>query len=91
MTALRNPGIIIPAKEKNNSTFSCPKCNATRMKGSFHCNDCNVCIKEWDHHCLWTGKCIGEGNMSFFWGFLACTLLFLSYHMATALGVYKDL
>lgn len=93
LTALKNPGIIVPPKiqPESESMFTCSRCKATKVKGSFHCVDCDVCIRGWDHHCVWTGKCIGEGNMNNFWFFLAWTLVFLSYHLGTTLGVYKDL
>ena len=94
LTALTNPGIIIPLVENMNDTNNemlCSRCHAVKVKGSFHCRDCDCCIKEWDHHCLWTGKCIGEGNICYFYGFLAWTILFMSYHLSITLGAYKEI
>jgi len=92
-TAISNPGILMPKSQDidNEISLRCPKCQAIKLKGSFHCEDCDVCIRDWDHHCVWTGKCIGRGNITFFWGFLAWSVLFLSYNLATTLGVYKEL
>ena len=92
-TALRNPGIVIPMGdlEIEAGGTRCEKCLALKIQGTVHCKECGVCIREMDHHCVWTGKCIGKGNLNWFWGFLAWTILFLSYHLATTLGVYRSL
>lgn len=94
-TSLTNPGLILPSKETSETNKSigmlCSYCNAIKIKRSYHCKECDACIKDWDHHCVWTGKCIGEGNINYFWAFLACTAFFLSYHSAITLGVYKEL
>ena len=86
-TALKNPGIEL-VRGLELASFSspskaamrpCPHCGAVRQEDTYHCEDCNLCIRQYDHHCPLTGKCIGEGNILFFYGFVASVFCFILY------------
>ena len=85
VTALKNPGIIIPNEVRENEDLEtsysvniCTTCNITKDINVVHCTDCDVCVEGMDHHCPWTGKCIGKGNLCPFYLFVASTAVYIT-------------
>eukprot|EP00826_Nyctotherus_ovalis_P048418 TRINITY_DN5703_c0_g2_i22.p2 TRINITY_DN5703_c0_g2~~TRINITY_DN5703_c0_g2_i22.p2 ORF type:complete len:107 (+),score=23.19 TRINITY_DN5703_c0_g2_i22:498-818(+) len=83
---LANPGTVVPVvvseerhRELSESFHYCKRCRVIREKGVYHCKECDVCIDGYDHHCPWVGKCIGKGNLRYFQGFMASTLVLLLF------------
>jgi len=82
LTALKNPGIIIPNEEyepdneERRTGRVCQKCKIPRNHEISHCPDCNICVKGLDHHCPWTGKCIAKGNLWPFYLFIGSTAIY---------------
>jgi len=81
LTALKNPGIVIPNEENSIENAQrggriCSKCKIIRNQDMSHCPDCDICVSHLDHHCPWTGKCIAKGNLWPFYVFIASTSVY---------------
>ncbi|CCK71726.1 palmitoyltransferase SWF1 KNAG_0H03110 [Huiozyma naganishii CBS 8797] len=61
---------------------TCRSCHTVKWARSKHCSICRRCIQLADHHCIWFNTCIGRGNFFYFYVFLACHCLILTYAFA---------
>ncbi|CCD26992.1 palmitoyltransferase SWF1 NDAI_0J01000 [Naumovozyma dairenensis CBS 421] len=59
--------------------IECRTCGIVKPARSKHCEICNSCILLCDHHCLWVNNCIGEGNYLYFYSFLLCNCITMTY------------
>ncbi|XP_078254120.1 palmitoyltransferase ZDHHC2 [Rhinoraja longicauda] len=66
----------------------CDRCQLVKPDRCHHCSVCDKCILKMDHHCPWVNNCIGFSNYKFFFLFLAYSLLYCVFIVATDLQYF---